>query len=125
MGTEVRHLAAAEERVYLPEVHVTLRSRLPSDPEAFRRGPIAVPPDLAIEVLSPDDRPMRVLDRVDFYLRSGTRLIWIVDPDTRSVRVYGSEVGSSVHRPPGRLSATPVLAGFEVDLEELFASLNP
>src|SRR5690606_21909468 len=85
VDTEMRHVAHEEERVYLPDVCVTLESRMPTDPELLRRGPVPVTPDLAIEVLSPEDRPGRISDRVDFYLRAGARLVWIVDPDERHI----------------------------------------
>ncbi len=123
-GTEVRHVSRSEQRSYLPDVHVTLKERLPADPEAFRRGPVEVAPDFAIEVLSPDDRPMRVLDRLDFYRAAGVRLVWVVDPESRTVRVDGSEATPGVHRAPGTITAAPVLPGFEADLDELFASMS-
>ncbi len=49
-----------------------------------------VPPLLAVEVLSPNDRPGKVLDKFADYLRTGVRLVWVIDPETRKV---------SVHRP--------------------------
>ncbi len=64
--TEARHAARPDDTVYLPDINVTLRERLPNDRAAFARGAVEVPPDLAIEVLSPDDRPGHVLERIDF-----------------------------------------------------------
>lgn len=124
VGTEVRHISWPAGRSYLPNVHVTLKDRLPADPDAFRRGPIEVAPDFAIEVLSPDDRPMRILDRLDFYRAAGVRLVWVVDPETRTVRVDGSDGASGLHRAPGTITAEPVLQGFAVDLDDLFASMS-
>lgn len=45
-------------------------------------------PKLAIEVLSPVDRPGRMTRRVSLFLRSGILLVWLVDPDSRDVTVY-------------------------------------
>ncbi|MGI0150302.1 MAG: Uma2 family endonuclease, partial [Thermoplasmata archaeon] len=45
-------------------------------------------PDLAIEVLSPGNRPGDVRSKVADYLAAGTRLVWCVDPAKRRVRVY-------------------------------------
>jgi Uma2 family endonuclease len=81
VDTELRHLFRREQRIYLPDISVTLGSR-------FKRGVpavVEVVPDFAIEVLSPDDRVGRVMERVDFYLRSGVKLTWIVDPDLETV----------------------------------------
>jgi len=45
-------------------------------------------PDLAVEVLSPDDRASEVNDKVQQWLGAGCRAVWVVDPKTRSVTVY-------------------------------------
>ncbi|MBA4181202.1 MAG: hypothetical protein C0506_11490 [Anaerolinea sp.] len=119
--TEVRHQSRNEERVYLPDLNVTVKDRLAR--EAFR-GPVDLAPDFAIEVLSPDDRAARVLDRVQFYLRAGVRLVWIVDPESRAVFVYRPGAAPEEHRPPAVLDAKPVLADFELSLGELFAVLD-
>jgi Uma2 family endonuclease len=55
-------------------------------PEGFS----PVPPDLAVEVLSPDDRPRYVLDKVGEYLGAGVRLVWVIDPAARAATVYRS-----------------------------------
>ncbi len=53
MVTELRHVQDDEQRIYLPDVSVTLKGRLP---KGQQRGPVEVSPDFAVEVLSPDDR---------------------------------------------------------------------
>lgn len=66
-------------------------SRPPLEPGHSRRLP-----QLVVEVLSPSDRPSRVIRRVADYLRRGIPLVWLVDPSDRTV---------SVHR-PGELPTT-------------------
>ncbi len=119
--TEVRHLQGGEQRIYLPDVSVTLRGR---SPKAQGRGPVEVSPDFAIEVLSPDDRTGRVLDRVQFYLRNGVQLVWLVDPELRVVFAYRPGVEVEEHRAPDVIDAQPVLKEFALDLAELFAALD-
>jgi len=46
------------------------------------------PPKLAVEVLSPDDRPGKMTRRVSQFLRKGIPLVWLVDPEGRDVTVY-------------------------------------
>jgi Uma2 family endonuclease len=119
--TELRHSEVAEERVYLPDVSVTLRERLVGDrPD----GPETVHPDLAIEVLSPDDRASRVLERVDFYLRAGVSLVWVIDPDQRSIVAYRQDSHPARHVSPATIDAAPVLGGFELDLSAFFSVLD-
>lgn len=119
--TELRHVDTREERVYLPDVAVTLKG--PSPAEAGR-GPVEIAPDFAIEVLSPDDRAGDIIDRVQFYLRAGVQLTWIVDPERETVTVYRPGAAPEEHRAPEKLDARPVLASFEADLAELFAVLH-
>jgi Uma2 family endonuclease len=102
--------------VFLPDICVTLRSRW----QKGATGAIEVMPDLAIEVLSPDDRPGRLSERIDFYLRAGTQLIWVVDPEMENVTVYRPGVSQEFHRGSGKLTAHPVLPGFELDLADFF-----
>lgn len=114
--TELRHRQRSEERVFLPDICVTLRERWPKGAD----GPIEVMPDFAIEVLSPDDRPSRVAERVEFYLRAGTSLVWVVDPEDESLAVYRPKAAATYLRGTGKVGAEPVLPGFEIDLEDLF-----
>ncbi len=116
--TEYRHLWDAEERVYLPDLNVTLRGRFTV---AMRKLPILpIQPDFAIEILSPDDRTSRVFERAPFYMRAGVRLLWFVDPIT----VYRPGESPSQVQAPAMLSATPVLSSFELDVAALFAALH-
>ena len=119
LGTELRHAERGDEdRVYLPDVSVTLRSRYPSKQ---MRGPIEVHPDIAIEVLSPDDRASVVLDKVDFYLRAGVALVWVIDPEARPLTEFRPGQAQQLFRPPDRVAADVVLPGFALDLATLFA----
>ncbi len=116
VDTELRHRSRAEDWVFLPDICVTLRSRWPKSVT----GAIEVTPDLAIEVLSPDDRAGRLSQRVDFYLRSGTQLIWVIDPELENVTVHQPGKPQEFHDGTGSLSAAPVLPDFSLDLDELF-----
>lgn len=56
-----------------------------------RRGFFPGPPDLAVEVLSPDDTASELLDKVNDWLRAGTRSVWLVDGERRTVTIYRSD----------------------------------
>jgi len=120
--TEVRHLEDDEEWVFLPDISVTLRSRI--GPPAESTDPVGVLPDLAIEVLSPDDRPGRLQRRIAHYMRSGVRLLWVVDPDSETVTVWEPQAVPREFAAPAKLSASPVLQEFELDIEGMFAVLR-
>jgi len=121
--TEMRHLQRADEWVFLPDISVTLTARL-STPPAQLRGPIEVVPALAIEVLSPDDQPGRVSQKIAHYMASGVRLLWVIDPEDERITVWEPGKIPRDLAAPAVLSAAPVLAGFELDLAALFAHLH-
>jgi Uma2 family endonuclease len=122
VDTELRHAARGDEdRVYLPDVSVTLKSRFPA---GQRRGPIEVHPDIAVEVLSPDDRATVINDKIQFYLRAGVSIVWVVDPEARTLTEYRPDGPSRQFRAPGRVSGAPVLPGFALDLAALFDVLD-
>lgn len=51
-------------------------------------GIITRPPFLCIEVLSPEDRYPRVLERVTDFLEFGVQYVWVIDPATKVATIY-------------------------------------
>jgi Uma2 family endonuclease len=49
------------------------------------------PPFLCIEILSVEDRMVRVQERIDDYLEFGVRYVWLINPQTRKAWIYTSE----------------------------------
>jgi Uma2 family endonuclease len=120
VDTELRHRDENQDWVFLPDICVTRLDRWPADDS----GAIAVAPDIAVEVLSPDDRPGRLNERVDYYTSAGTKLVWVVDPELQSVTVYRPSAAPEFFRATGMLSAEPVLPGFALDLADLFREIS-
>lgn len=86
-------------------------------------GHIAIPPDLAVEVVSPHDVYTRVEDKVGEYLQAGVRVVWILNPENRSVRVFEESANRSVQfGPDDELSAEDVLPGFRCRIADLFVA---
>jgi Uma2 family endonuclease len=79
-------------------------------------------PDLAVEVLSPSNTPQEMTDKLADYFQSGTRLVWLIDPATKSAEVYTTIDHRQVVPTNGVLSGEPVLPGLEIVLAELFAN---
>jgi Uma2 family endonuclease len=101
------------DTVRAPDTGFVHRDRLP-DP--LPRGYAEFAPDLAVEVLSPDDRPGEVLAKVADWLRAGTRLVWIVDPIRRTARVYRADGTESFATVDDSLDGEDVLPGFSLEL---------
>jgi Uma2 family endonuclease len=75
-------------------------------------------PDLAVEILSPNDRCRELLDKVGEYLQAGTRLVWVVDPDGRTVTVYRSPTDVERIGFDDTLDGEDVLPGFSCRLAD-------
>ena len=84
-------------------------------PEGFADGA----PDLAVEVLSPDDQPRAVLDKVGEYLQAGVRLVWVIDPVAARAAVYRSPTDARELKAGDSLDGEDVLPGFRCGLAEL------
>lgn len=77
-------------------------------------------PLLAVEVLSPSDRPSRVARKVNQYLRAGVKLVWIVDPEIREVGVHRPDVELELLGMDDLLKGGNELPGFECRIAEFF-----
>lgn len=99
-----------------PDVSFVSAARVPAD------GPVGFAefaPDLAIEVLSPEDRPREVLDKVGEYLSAGVRLVWVLDPEKGTAAVYRSLTDVQRVERDGQLDGEDVLPGFHCSLADL------
>jgi Uma2 family endonuclease len=118
VGSEVRCIfgPAGAERPYVPDlVFIRVERARP-----IRRGqPFRGAPDLAVEILSPDDRPDRVADKVAFYLFHGVRLVWLVNPETRTVTVLTPAGRSSRLGEDDTLDGDDVLPGLAVAVRDV------
>lgn len=100
-----------------PDVSFWTREKLPEVPEGY----IEVAADLVVEVVSPGDRYARVQRKVSEYMTKGVRLIWIIDPDDRSVAVFREGHEPRVLGENESLIGEDVLPGFTCRVADLFA----
>lgn len=84
------------------------------------RGFLDVAPELVVEVLSPDDRPGELRHKLQEYFEAGVRLVWVADPDARTVAAYRSTTDVRPFRDSDSLPGDDVLPGFEVAVRTLF-----
>jgi Uma2 family endonuclease len=78
-------------------------------------------PDLAVEVLSRGNTPGEMERKLREHFEAGVRLVWLIDPKTRTARVHTAVEQSVFVDQDGTLFGDDVLPGFEVSLKELFA----
>jgi Uma2 family endonuclease len=81
-------------------------------------------PDLAVEVISRKNTKAEIDRKLHEYFRSGTRLVWVVDPRKRTVRVYTAPDQSRLFTEDQSLDGGDVLPGLSLPLREVFAQLE-
>ena len=101
-----------------PDAAFTSFARLPRD--ADDDDYFTVPPDLVFEVMSPSERWPAVIDKVSEYLRSGVRIVCIVDPVTTSLQLHTLDKASVTLSRDDVFSVPEVLPGFSCPVTELF-----
>ena len=109
-------LTSDPDTVRAPDIAFVTRERLPPPNTT---GYPALAPDLAVEVLSPGDRPGEVLAKVADWLSAGTRLVWVLDPGRRLARVYRHDGSEAIVTAEGALDGEDVLPGFACSLESI------
>src|SRR5262245_26593020 len=69
-----------------PDVSFVRRGRLPGD--VAPKGWVKIPPDLAVEVVSPNDRVYALDAKLADYRKVRVPLVWVINPESRTVTVY-------------------------------------
>ena len=108
------------DTVRAPDAAVVVKSRVPSTGIPGTYWPFA--PDLAVEVVSPSDRLADVHVKIAEYFTAGTRLVWLLEPETRMVHVYRSPQHVEVVGTEEDLDGGDVLPGFRCAVRRLFPS---
>jgi Uma2 family endonuclease len=106
--------------VYAPDEAFITAERLAAHPPAPKRGYWEMVPDLAVEIVSPDDRPGQLRRKIDEYLAFGVRCVWVVYPIQREVRVFRPGTPVEVLAGDAVLEGEELLPGFSVALTELW-----
>jgi len=116
-------LSRNPDTVRAPDFAFIANASLPaSDPEeAFWPGA----PDLAVEVLSPDDRTGEVNEKIRAWLAAGAKEVWIVNPQLQSVTIHRGATDIRVYTVDERLLGDQkLLPGFSCTVAELFGSFT-
>jgi len=120
LGAETGFLISRNpDTVRAPDVAFVRAERLP---KGTVRGFFQTPPDLAVEVLSPSDRAGDVLDKVHQWLEAGCRVVWVVDPERRTVTVYEGPDRITTRTAADELTCDELLPDFRLAVKEIFAA---
>ena len=109
--------------IRMPDVVYVSNERL-AESSARGRAVPQLAPDLAVEVLSESNTVAEMSRKRREYFEAGVRLVWIVDPQLRTVDVYTGIQDVKTVRESESLDGGDVLPGFILELTPLFAELD-
>jgi Uma2 family endonuclease len=116
-STEANFKIGAGERI--PDLSFVSATRIPA--EGIPSGVWQIPPDLAIEIISPNDLHEKVSKKVLEYLDAGVKQVWLVSLESEAITIYRSFNDSRVLRgSETELTSEDLLPGFCCKLAELF-----
>ncbi len=110
-------LKSNPDTVRAPDIAYIRSERIPSvDPRGFWKGA----PDLAIEVLSPDDTQSEVAAKTAEYLATGVPLVVVVDPEARTVILHSRTTEPVARRGREDVGLDGVIPGFRCQVDQIF-----
>lgn len=102
-----------------PDVAFISRERLLD--YRWGQGHFTIPPDLAVEVVSPHDEVYELDRKVADYFRAGVRRVWVINPDLQIIRLHRRLGDLSELVGNAELTDEDLLPGFPCTLAQLFA----
>lgn len=121
-GTSYQCFPDEPEKVRRPDVSYIDLSRMTLE-TATTEGHLKITPDLTVEVVSPNDLAYEIAEKVQDFRKAGVKLIWVVNPQDRSVAIYRGKGKATIASENDDLDGESVLPGFSCRVGEL--SLAP
>jgi Uma2 family endonuclease len=113
----------APDLVRRPDVSFVRSGRLPGD--VAPKGWVKVPPDLAVEVISPNDRVYELDAKLADYRKVRVPLVWVINPESRTATVYRADGSVRVLFEDDELSGEDVIPGFRCPLRDILPRPTP
>jgi Uma2 family endonuclease len=107
-----------ENKVRKPDVSFVRRGRFEGN--RLPTGNATIPPDLVVEVVSPQEKAYKLHAKIRDFQSVGVPVIWVVYPNTRTIQVLSAGVPDRWLNVGDTLTGDPVLPGFSVPVADLF-----
>lgn len=110
-----------KDTVRAPDVGFITKARVPEEglPDGYFPGA----PDLAVEVVSPNDSADEIQQKVNEYLQYGTKAVWVFYPKSKTIAVHTANGTQTLH-PGDTLDGNDVLPGFKLAVSDLFSKVD-
>ncbi len=113
------------DRSIVPDIAVFQNSRIPRTESGDIGNIFTIAPDWTIEVLSPEQRPTKVLKNISHCIMHGSQMGWLIDPDERSILVLQPGQSLMVIDEVGTALPLPKFASaMQLTLEDVFGWLK-
>ena len=110
-------LESDPDTVLAPDVGFISKDRVGHRSKGYRLGA----PDLVVEVLSPSDHKKKVERKTAQWLELGAKVVWLVDPQSKTVEVHRANCETTVFRSNEELIDHDLVSGFRVLVSDIFA----
>jgi len=111
-------------RSYVPDVAVYRWERLAWGPGEEPPDEFFLPPDIAVEIRSPEQRVLSLIAKCEWYVAHGVALALLFDPDDYTVRLFRPGQAVEVLRDADLVDCAPILPGLQLTVRDLFAMLR-
>jgi Uma2 family endonuclease len=118
-------LDPVEDERRRPDVAFVAADRWPFDQPIPYQGDWAVVPNLAVEVISPNDALPKVLEKVREYFHFGVQQVWLVIPSERQVYLYEAPARVRILTEADTLDGGTLIPGWKLPLADLFQRRRP
>jgi Uma2 family endonuclease len=108
----------------VPDIAVFEWQRIPILPNGRIANKFDIHPDWTIEILSPDQSPSRVIKKITFCLKQGTKLGWFIDPEDESVTVFQPNQLPEVKEKQDILPVLNLLIDWQISVADIFRWLS-
>jgi len=108
----------------VPDVSVYRWQRVPFTADGERVERFEEPPDIAIEIVSPDQRVTALVDKCLHYVQHGTEISLLIDAEDRLILLFRPGGRIQALRGADRIELSSVLPGFELSVDEVFGLLR-
>src|SRR6266478_6082514 len=106
----------------LPDVSFISIQRFPAEGEP--EGIWTIVPDLAVEIISPNDLYEKVMTKVMEYLSTGVKQVWLISPEHKTLSIYHSLTDITVLTENDELVSDDLIPDFRLQIKELFQPIS-
>ena len=112
------------ERAYVPDVAVYRRERLPRRHPRQRIGELRIPPDLAVEIISPGQTLRELQAKCSRYVDLGVQVALLVDDRDETIHAFRPNTPPTVHHCGQRVALDEIAPGLHLDVDRIFDALD-